>query len=218
MTAPGPDVNVWTTLIGEVVVTFLLVFVVLGQQRWGLPTIDSFLAVLILFSLMTMIEAPLSGTSTNLARSMGPALAARDVSAVWIYAIGPAIGAVLAPYVIPGRTYELADPLILTGDGVSGPMSIKAIVGHLDARRIFTRAGGRWGVAAVYQILTRTTYVGRHELNRRDKSTAVKPDGEVITIEVPPLIDQATFDAVQAHLRSRNPKITPPASSTVRGC
>ncbi|WP_245269240.1 zinc ribbon domain-containing protein [Rhodomicrobium udaipurense] len=25
----------------------------------------------------------------------------------------------------------------------------------------------------------------------------------------PPLVDQATFDAVQAHLRSRNPKVTP---------
>ncbi|WOJ88433.1 aquaporin [Methylocapsa polymorpha] len=119
LTAPGPDVNVWTAFIGEVVVTFLLVSVVLGQQRWNLPTIASFLAVPILFSLMTMIEAPLSGTSTNLARSIGPALAARDVSAVWIYAIGPAIGAVLASYVIPGRTYELADPLISTGDGVS---------------------------------------------------------------------------------------------------
>jgi hypothetical protein len=26
---------------------------------------------------------------------------------------------------------------------------------------------------------------------------------------VPPLIDQATFDAVQTHLRARNPKVTP---------
>ena len=30
-----------------------------------------------------------------------------------------------------------------------------------------------------------------------------------MTAEVPPLIDQATFDAVQAHLRARNPKVTP---------
>jgi hypothetical protein len=28
-------------------------------------------------------------------------------------------------------------------------------------------------------------------------------------VAVPPLIDQATFDAVQAHLRARNPKVTP---------
>ena len=31
----------------------------------------------------------------------------------------------------------------------------------------------------------------------------------MIPVEVPPLIEQATFDAVQAHLRSRNPKVTP---------
>ena len=31
----------------------------------------------------------------------------------------------------------------------------------------------------------------------------------MIAVEVPPLIDQATFDAVQAHLRARNPKVTP---------
>jgi len=36
----------------------------------------------------------------------------------------------------------------------------------------------------------------------------LKPISEIVTVEVPPLIDQATFDAVQAHLRSRNPKVT----------
>ncbi len=37
----------------------------------------------------------------------------------------------------------------------------------------------------------------------------LKPTIEIVTVEVPPLIDQATFDAVQAHLRARNPKVTP---------
>jgi hypothetical protein len=32
---------------------------------------------------------------------------------------------------------------------------------------------------------------------------------EIVPVEVPPLVDQATFDAVQAYLRSRNPKVTP---------
>jgi len=36
-----------------------------------------------------------------------------------------------------------------------------------------------------------------------------KPVGEIVTVAVPPLIDQATFNAVQAHLRARNPKVTP---------
>src|SRR5215469_15778517 len=33
--------------------------------------------------------------------------------------------------------------------------------------------------------------------------------GEIITVEVSPLIDQATFDAVQAHLRARNLNVMP---------
>jgi site-specific DNA recombinase len=53
------------------------------------------------------------------------------------------------------------------------------------------------------------TYVGRHEFNKRAKTKELKPTSEIVAVEVPPLIDQATFDAVQTHLRSRNPKITP---------
>lgn len=36
-----------------------------------------------------------------------------------------------------------------------------------------------------------------------------QPSTEVIPDEVPPLIDQAIFDVVQAHLPSRNPKVMP---------
>jgi len=37
----------------------------------------------------------------------------------------------------------------------------------------------------------------------------LKPVGEIVPVEVPSLVDKVTFDAVQAHLRSRNPKVTP---------
>jgi site-specific DNA recombinase len=54
-------------------------------------------------------------------------------------------------------------------------------------------------------VLTRTTYTGQHEFNRRGAAKGPKPASEIVTAEVPPLIDQATFDAVQAHMRARNP-------------
>lgn len=57
-------------------------------------------------------------------------------------------------------------------------------------------------------MLTRPTYIGRHEFNKRSKAKVPKSP-KIIPVEVPPLIDQATFDAVQAHLRSRNPKVMP---------
>ena len=38
----------------------------------------------------------------------------------------------------------------------------------------------------------------------------MKPLSEIVTVPVPPLIDLETFAAVQAHLKARNPKVTPP--------
>ena len=106
-------------------------------------------------------------------------------------------------------TIRLIYRLALEGDGTTGPMGVKNITAHLNGHRIFTRDGGRWGIGQVHRILTRRTYVGEHEFNKRSKSKELKPVSEIVVVEVPPLIDQATFDAVQAHLRSRNPKVTP---------
>ncbi len=106
-------------------------------------------------------------------------------------------------------TVRLIYRLALEGDGTSGPMGAKNITAYLNRQRLFTRDGGRWGIGQVHRILTRATYVGRHEFNKRAKSKELKPVSEVIAVAVPPLIDQATFDAVQAHLRARNPKVTP---------
>jgi site-specific DNA recombinase len=106
-------------------------------------------------------------------------------------------------------TVRLIYRLALEGDGRSGPMGVKNITAHLNRQRVFTRDGGRWGIGQVHRILTRATYIGRHEFNKRSKSKELKPVSEVIAVAVPPLIDQATFAAVQAHLRARNPKVTP---------
>jgi hypothetical protein len=107
-------------------------------------------------------------------------------------------------------TVRLAFKLALEGDGTSGPMGVKTITKYLNERRIFTRDGGRWGIGTVHRLLTRPTYVGRHEFNKRGKSKELKPAQEVIPVEVPPIIDQATFDAVQAHLKARSPKVQHP--------
>jgi DNA invertase Pin-like site-specific DNA recombinase len=111
---------------------------------------------------------------------------------------------------IHADTVRLIYRLTLSGDGVTGPMGVKAIVKYLDDRKIYTRDGGRWGIGQLHKILTRTTYVGRHRFNTRSKDKTCKPNDEVITVAVPPLIEQATFDAVQAHLRARNPKALAP--------
>jgi site-specific DNA recombinase len=106
-------------------------------------------------------------------------------------------------------TVRLAFRLYLEGDGVCGPLGVKSIVSYLNSRNILTRDGGRWGIGQLHRMLTRPTYIGRHEFNRRGKSKGLKPDDQVVAVEVLRLIDQETFDAVQATLKSRNPKVMP---------
>jgi aquaporin Z len=95
-TAPGLGVPVWLALAGEIFATFALVLVLFitsahEQTRrytpWTIPP---------LFAWLVWWEAPLSGASTNPARSLGPALLSGQWQAFWIYVVGPLLGAALA--------------------------------------------------------------------------------------------------------------------------
>jgi hypothetical protein len=88
-------------------------------------------------------------------------------------------------------------------------MGVKNIATFLNQRRIFTRDGGRCGIGQVHRILTRTTYIGRHEFNKRAKNKALKPISEIVTVEVPPADRSGDVRRCEAHLRARNPKVTP---------
>jgi site-specific DNA recombinase len=109
------------------------------------------------------------------------------------------------------ETVRLIYRLALHGDGSKGQMGVKNIVSHLNRNRIFTRDGGRWGIGQVHRILTRRTYMGEHEFNKRSKTKALKPVSEIVVVPVPPIIDRETFDAVQALLKARHPTVTPSA-------
>ena len=107
-------------------------------------------------------------------------------------------------------TVRLIYRLYLEGDGTSGAMGVKAIATYLNERGFFTRDGGKWGLAQIHAILTRTTYIGEHRFNTRShKDREKKPESDVAIMAVPPLIEREIFDAVQARLKSRDPLVTP---------
>lgn len=106
-------------------------------------------------------------------------------------------------------TVRLIYRLALEGDGTTGQMGVKNIVSYLNSRRLFTRDGGRWGIGQVHRILTRRTYMGEHEFNKRSKSKELKPKTEIVVVPVLPIIDKETFEAVQKLLKARNPKVMP---------
>jgi site-specific DNA recombinase len=112
---------------------------------------------------------------------------------------------------IHAETVRLIYRLALQGANDSGPMGLKSITKHLNERNIRTRDGGRWGIAAVHQILTRTTYIGEHRFNTHDSKTRrAKPTSEHVVMDVPAIITRDEWQAVQAHLKSRSPQWTPP--------
>ncbi len=49
-------------------------------------------------------------------------------------------------------------------------MGAKSTVIYLNARPIFTRDSGRWGIGRIHRLLTRPTDIGRHEFNKRSKA------------------------------------------------
>ena len=97
------------------------------------------------------------------------------------------------------------------GDGDAGPMGMRQIAQHLNDRGIRTGKGGRWGLGAVHQILTRATYIGRHQFNVyswRKKET--KPDSEVVEMTSPAIVGDALFQTVQESLHARRPAMISP--------
>lgn len=93
-TIPGPDGAV-AALGGETAATFCLIaglFLFLGHRRLRHYTPALFPA---LYAFLVWIEAPLSGTSTNPARTLGPAIIAATWTGWWVYVLGPLLGALL---------------------------------------------------------------------------------------------------------------------------
>jgi site-specific DNA recombinase len=112
---------------------------------------------------------------------------------------------------VEAEVVRLIYRLFREGDGTSGPMGVKAVTCWLNERGYRTRVGARWGIGPLHQILTRATYKGEHRFNRKVwKTRAPKPEAEQIGVAVDPIVDAATFDAVQAALKAKNPKVTPP--------
>lgn len=86
-------------LIAEAVFTFIFVLVVLGATDKG-NNAQRFagLAIGLTLVLVHIVCIPLTGTSVNPARSIGPALfaGAEAISQLWVFIIAPIIGAVVA--------------------------------------------------------------------------------------------------------------------------
>jgi aquaporin Z len=95
-TVPGSGYAWPAALLAETVSTFLLVLLIIVCVNS--PKAASRTGVLAgcAVALLVMIEAPVTGTSLNPARTLGPAILAPNYTGLWIYFAGPVAGALIA--------------------------------------------------------------------------------------------------------------------------
>jgi aquaporin Z len=96
-TLPAPNLNPFVAVVMEIVLTCLLVTVILGTAHaTRLVGHNAALAVGATIALAGLFASPVSGASMNPVRSFGPALVGGTLGEVWIYFVGPLLGALLA--------------------------------------------------------------------------------------------------------------------------
>ena len=99
--ATSPSIHIHQALIVEIVLTFLLMFVILNVSTGHMEKgIMAGVAIGGTIALAAMVAGPLTGASMNPARSIGPALMSLQLEYIWLYTAGPVIGAAAAAPVV----------------------------------------------------------------------------------------------------------------------
>jgi aquaporin Z len=93
---PGPSFTHLQAAIAESILTFLLMVVILMTAKAAAVGKQSALAVGLTVAACGFFAGPVSGASMNPARSIPPQILGGAFDLIWIYSIGPCVGAVLA--------------------------------------------------------------------------------------------------------------------------
>jgi len=137
MSVPGNGWSPGCAFIFEAALTglmVLMIFIFVSSRRlmrWT-PLMNWFL-----IAGMVWLEAPISGTSLNPARSIGPALMTGEWGDQWIYVVAPLLGAMTGLFIFTAATPE--GRRVLTGKLFSVP----------HYRTVFKQAAVRPGLAPV---------------------------------------------------------------------
>ena len=95
--ASVPDVDILRAFVFEVILSFILMFVILNVSTGHMEKgIMAGVAVGGTIALEALLAGPVTGASMNPARSIGPAVVSGEFSSLWIYMTAPVLGAYLA--------------------------------------------------------------------------------------------------------------------------
>lgn len=95
--SPG-HYNLLSAFVVEIVLTFLLVYTVLGVTDLRAPVGFAGIPIGLVLTLIHLVGIPVTNTSVNPARSIGPAVFVGGwaLSQLWLFIVAPMIGAVIA--------------------------------------------------------------------------------------------------------------------------
>jgi aquaporin Z len=98
--SPG-HYNLIAAFLAEVILTFFLMFTVLGATDIKAPVGFAGIPIGLVLALIHMVGIPVTNTSVNPARSIGPAVFVGGwaLSQLWLFIIAPIIGAIIASVV-----------------------------------------------------------------------------------------------------------------------
>src|SRR4051812_8175844 len=93
----GKSVNLFGALVVEIVLTALLVVVLLVTRVDATPGVAG-LAIGLVLTVIHLVGIPLTGTSVNPARSIGPALlnGGESLAHLWVFIVFPLVGGAVA--------------------------------------------------------------------------------------------------------------------------
>lgn len=116
----GKTISGGGAFVLEIVLTFLLVFVVLLVTGRAAAPGFAGLAIGLVLTVIHLVGIPLDGTSVNPARSFGPALFAgtHALSHVWLFILAPLVGGAVASFV---------GPLFETAAGVEDATAVRDV-------------------------------------------------------------------------------------------
>jgi aquaporin Z len=98
--SPG-HYNLISAFLAEVILTFFLMFAVLGATDIKAPVGFAGISIGLVLTLIHLVGIPVTNTSVNPARSIGPAVFVGGwaLSQLWLFIIAPTIGAIIAAVV-----------------------------------------------------------------------------------------------------------------------
>lgn len=93
VTLPGNGIDDARALVIETIFTAFFVLVILVSTRKAAAT--AAFAIPLTLLVIHLAIVPFTGTGVNPARSIAPALVGGDLTSLWVYIVGPVIGAVV---------------------------------------------------------------------------------------------------------------------------